>query len=127
MRKYVIIASLFASLLFVCACQRDIGQEEVTGEGLRLTFTCGDIGTKAGKPGTGNDNLLKTVDVFLFSDAYNEYRHHWRFTPEIEESFTCFIQAAVITDDTYKVFSGRKQILSSAESRPLWPSFRLLL
>ncbi len=105
MRKYVIIASLFASLLFVCACQREIGQEEVTGEGLRLTFTCGDIGTKAGKPGTGNENLLKTVDVFLFSDAYNEYRHHWRFTPEIEESFTCFIQAAVITDDTYKVFS----------------------
>lgn len=105
MRKYVIIASLFASLLFVCACQREIGQEEVTGEGLRLTFTCGDIGTKAGKSGTGNENLLKTVDVFLFSDAYNEYRHHWRFTPGIEESFTCFIQAAVITDDTYKVFS----------------------
>ena len=105
MKKYIIIASVFAALLPVASCQRESVNEAPVGEGLSLTFTCSKIGTKAEKPGTGNENLIKTLDVFLFSDAYDEYRHHWRFSPEIEDSFTCFIQAAVITSDNYKVYS----------------------
>ena len=104
MKKYVTIASVFAALLLSAACQRE-NVEEYPGEGLSLTFTCSDLGTKADKPGVGNENLIKTLDIFLFSDSYQEYRHHWRFTPEIEDSFTCFIQAAVITNDTYKVYA----------------------
>ena len=105
MKKFIILASFCAALAMVAACQREIEKEEVSGEGLSITLTCSELGTRAEKPGTGNENLLKTVDVFLFSDSYQEYRHHWRFTPEIEDSFTCFIQAAVIASDTYKVFT----------------------
>lgn len=105
MKKYIAIASVFAALLSAASCRQEPVQEKVSGDGLRLTLTCANIGTKAGKPGTGNENLIKTVDVFLFSDAYQEYRHHWHYAPEIEDSFTCFIQAAVITDDTYKVYT----------------------
>ena len=105
MKKYVTIASVFAALLLSASCQRG-NVEEYPGEGLSLTFTCSDLGTKADKPGVGNENLIKTLDIFLFSgENYHGYRHHWRFSPEIEDSFTCFIQAAVITDDTYKVFA----------------------
>lgn len=107
MKKYIIIASVFAALLSLASCQRERTQEAPVGEGLSLTFTCSDIDTKTEKPGTGNENLIKTLDVFLFSDAYDEYRHHWRFSPEIEDSFTCFIQAAVIDNYShkYKVYS----------------------
>lgn len=107
MKKYIIIASVFAALLSLASCQRESVNEAPDGEGLSLTFTCSTIGTKAEKPGTGNENLIKTLDVFLFSEAYDEYRRHWRFTPEIEDSFTCFIQAAVIDNYShkYKVYS----------------------
>ena len=107
MKKYIIIASVFAALLSLASCRRESVNEATDGEGLSLTFTCSTIGTKAEKPGTGNENLIKTLDVFLFSDAYDEYRHHWRFSPEIEDSFTCFIQAAVIENYShkYKVYS----------------------
>lgn len=107
MKKSIIITAAFAALLSIAACQRISvpEQEALSGEGIQLTFSCGDLSTKADKPGVGNENLIKTLDVFLFSDSYQEYRHHWRFSPEIESNFTCFIQAAVITADTYKVFS----------------------
>lgn len=105
MKKYIIIASVFAALLSVVSCQRESVQEAPVGEGLSLTFTCSEIGTKAEKPGTGNENLIKTLDVFLFNEDDSKYRHHWRFSPEIEDSFTCFIQAAVIASDNYKVYS----------------------
>ncbi|MBP5559055.1 MAG: hypothetical protein J6X71_04740 [Bacteroidales bacterium] len=109
MKKSVIITAAFAALLFIAACEREntFGPQE-TGDGISLTFTCGDINTK-GKPGVGNENLIKTVDVFLFNGSdpeHNpEFKHHWRFAPEIESNFTCFIQAAVIADDSYNVFS----------------------
>ncbi len=106
MKKSIIITAVFAAILSVAACERVPQQEQVSeGEGIRLTFSCSDISTKVDKPGVGNENLIKTLDVFLFNDTYQEYRHHWRFSPEIESNFTCFIQAAVILDDTYKVFS----------------------
>ena len=105
MKKYIIIASVFAALLSLASCQRESVNEAPDGEGLRLTFTCSTIGTKAEKPGTGNENLIKTLDVFLFPAAGGKHLHHWRFTPEIEDSFTCFIQAAVIDEADYKVYS----------------------
>ena len=107
MKKSFFITAAFAVLLSVAACERmpEQGQAAVSGQGFRLNFSCGDISTRTDKPGVGNENLLKTIDVFLFTDAYPEYRHHWRFTPEIESNFTCFIQAAVISHDTYKVFA----------------------
>ena len=107
MKKSIIITAAFAALLSIAACQRvpEPGQAVSSESGIRLTFTCGDISTKADKPGVGNENLIKTLDVFLFNGVNPEYKHHWRFSPEIESNFTCFIQAAVILDDTYKVFS----------------------
>ena len=107
MKKSIIITAAFAALLSIAACQRvpEPGQAVSSESGIRLTFTCGDISTKADKPGVGNENLIKTLDVFLFNGVDPEYKHHWRFSPEIESNFTCFIQAAVILDDTYKVFS----------------------
>ena len=107
MKKLIFITAVFAALLSIAACERISDMERFpSGEdGLSLTFSCGNIGTKADKPGVGNENLIKTLDVFLFNDTYQEYRHHWRFSPEIESNFTCFIQAAVISNDTYKVFS----------------------
>ena len=105
MKKYIIIASVFAALLSAASCQRESVNEAPDGEGLSLTFTCSDIDTKADKPGTGNENLIKTLDVFLFPETDGKFLHHWRFTPEIEDSFTCFIQAAVIANANYKVYS----------------------
>ena len=105
MKKYIIIASVFAALLSAASCQRESVNEAPDGEGLSLTFTCSDIDTKADKPGTGNENLIKTLDVFLFPETDGKFLHHWRFTPEIEDSFTCFIQAAVIASANYKVYS----------------------
>jgi len=105
MKKYIIIASVFAALLSAASCQRESVNEAPAGEGLSLTFTCNDIDTKADKPGTGNENLIKTLDVFLFPETDGKFLHHWRFTPEIEDSFTCFIQAAVIASANYKVYS----------------------
>ena len=107
MKKSVIITAVFAALVSITACQRITEQEQMLpeGNGIRLTFTCRDISTKADKPGVGNENLIKTIDVFLFNNTYPDFRHHWRFEPEIESNFTCFIQAAAIMDDTYKVFS----------------------
>ena len=108
MKKSVIITAVFAALLSIAACEREnISGHQDSGEGIRLTFTCEDIGTKADgtRPGVGNENLIKTVDVFLFSSGDTRYKHHWHFSPEIESNFTCFIQAAVINDGTYKVYS----------------------
>ena len=106
MKKSIIITAVFAALVTIAACERVPEQEQMfEGDGIRLTFSCGEIDTKADKAGVGNENLIKTLDVFLFSNSYQEYRHHWRFSPEIESNFTCFIQAAVITSDTYKVYS----------------------
>ncbi len=107
MKKSISIIAVFAALLSIAACQQvpKPGQDVSSENGIRLTFTCGDINTKADKPGVGNENLIKTLDVFLFNGVDPEYKHHWRFSPEIESNFTCFIQAAVILDDTYKVFS----------------------
>ena len=69
MKKSIFITAVFAALLSVAACQRMAEQEQtVSGEeGIQLHFTCGDISTKVGKPGVGNENLIKTLDVFLFT------------------------------------------------------------
>ena len=108
MKKSIIIIAALAALLSISACERISEQgPALSGEdGIRLTISCGGISTKVDKAGIGNENLIKTVDVFLFAreDTYPEFRHHWRFSPEIESNFTCFIQSAVIQDDTYKVF-----------------------
>ena len=107
MKKSISIIAVFAALLSIAACQQvpEPGQDVSSENGIRLTFTCGDINTKAVKPGVGNENLIKTLDVFLFSNTYPEFRHHSRFSPEIESYFTCFIQASAIADGEYKVFS----------------------
>ncbi|MBQ7273505.1 MAG: hypothetical protein IJR12_07815 [Bacteroidales bacterium] len=107
MKKSISITAVFAALLSIAACQQvpEPGQDVSSENGIRLTFTCGDINTKAVKPGVGNENLIKTLDVFLFSNSYPEFRHHSRFSPEIESYFTCFIQASAIADGEYKVFS----------------------
>ena len=70
MKKSIFITAVFAALLSIAACERISEQRPVpsTEDGIRLTFTCGDISTKADKPGVGNENLLKTIDVFLFND-----------------------------------------------------------
>lgn len=109
MKKSIIITAVFGALLSIAACERIPEQRPIIpdGDGIYLNISCGDLGTKVDKPGVGNENLIKTLDVFLFADEtiYPEFRHHWRFSPEIESYFTCFIQAAVIQDDTYKVYS----------------------
>lgn len=107
MKKSIFITAVFAALLSIAACERisETEQFHYGEDGLHLTFSCGDIGTKVDKAGVGNENLIKTLDVFLFNSTYQDFRHHWRFSPEIESNFTCFIQAAVISNDTYKVFS----------------------
>ena len=105
MKKSIIIIAAFAAIVSFAACEREIPSEsQVSGEGLCLTLTCGDINTKS-KPGVGNENLIRTADVFLFNSTDPEYKHHWRFAPDAESFFTCFIQAAVIMDGTYKVYS----------------------
>lgn len=107
MKKSIIITAVFAGLLSIAACERVPVQEfpAPEGDGIRLTFSCLDVSTKADKPGVGNENLIKTLDIFLFGDTDTKFKHHWRFSPEIESNFTCFIQSGVIENDTYKVFS----------------------
>ena len=106
MKHSIIITAAFAALLSIASCERELSSQlQADGEGIRVTLTCGDVSTKTTQPGVGNENLIHTVDVFLFSNTEDEYRHHWRFSPEIESNFTCYIQAAVIADGTYKVYA----------------------
>ena len=108
MKHILIITAAIAALLCFAACEREMpSQPQSGGDGIRLTLTCGDINTKTDpstQPGVGNENLINTADVFLFNSTDPDYKHHWRFSPEAETYFTCFIQAAVILDGTYKVY-----------------------
>lgn len=110
MKNTVIITAAFAALLSMAACERETADAQLSGEGLRINLTCEDIGTRSDgttQPGVGNENLLRTVDVFLFNTqgTETEFKHHWRFSPEIESNFTCFIQSALIVDGIYSIYS----------------------
>ena len=77
MKNTVILTAAFAALLSFAACEREnLSDPQAAGEGIRLTLSCADISTKAAtdKPGVGNENLIKTVDVFLFSNSYTDFR-----------------------------------------------------
>ena len=105
MKHTVIITATLATFLTFAACERvNPSRPQAEGEGFRLTLTCGDITTKTTQPGVGNENIINTADVFLFNGDDPEFKHHWRFSPEVDTYFTCFIQAAVIADGTYKVY-----------------------
>ena len=65
MKKNIILQSLAFLALFVGAgCSRESLHSDGQGEGLKITLSCG-YDTKATQDGVGNENLIKTVDVFL--------------------------------------------------------------
>ena len=105
MSKKIFISSICA-LVALAACERVAPENiEAEGEGLRVTLDCNGLGTKATRDGEGNENLIKTIDYYLFSPDYDTYRYKGRITPNAKSSFTFYIQAALLNELTYTVFT----------------------
>lgn len=97
------VFAAFLALLAGCA-KVDNGIEAQEGEGLRVTINCG-TDTKVTKKGVGNENLIKTVDYFLFSNSGSEYyRYKGHLEPNVDTYFTFYIKAALINTGTYSVY-----------------------
>jgi len=102
---YSIIALIFASVAIV-SCERDGLVEEESGEGIKITMRCADD-TKATKDGVGNENLIKTIDYFLFTEdgSSGVYRYKGRLSPSATSYYTFYIQSSFVSNGDYTVFA----------------------
>lgn len=106
MKKTSIFISLIGTFLALTGCDRaatEIMQAE--GEGLRITLDCNELGTKATRDGEGNENLIRTIDYYLFSPDFDTYRYKGRVTPNAKSNFTFYVQSALLNESTYTVFT----------------------
>ena len=98
----ILFALVFAAGLQ--ACEREAVEEE-TGEGIKVSIQCA-ADTKATRDGVGNENLIKTVDYFLFSGdgSTGVYRYKGRIEPTATSYFTFYIQSSFVPNGSYTVF-----------------------
>lgn len=71
MKKTIYYILGVAALLAVASCQKNLfeNENEVSSEGISITFTCGEMPTRAAGdevPGVNNENLIKRIDYFIF-------------------------------------------------------------
>lgn len=107
MRKNIILQSLACLALFAgVACSQEPLQSGENGEGLKITISCGQE-TKATptQDGVGNENLIKTVDVFLFHTAGEKYTHRFHEEPGALTNYTMYIGSSFATDGDYTIFT----------------------
>ena len=115
MKHSIIIAGsiLFATL---SGCTRTDLDEFPPEGGLRITVDCGEIGTRTpGTPrdGVGNENLIRTIDCFLFlnpaaGDPAPTYscKKHIDLDAGVSSNYTFYIHKSDdVVDGTYTVFT----------------------
>lgn len=100
-KNFLHIFTILAAALSLLACTREPNLGEEEGEGIVLDFLCVSPTTRAGMNGTRegedawNENLINTLDVFLYNDSMNCIIHR-RFTPNNSSGKTT---VSVFTDD----------------------------
>lgn len=105
MRKNIILLSLACLALFAgVGCSREPLNSGEKGEGLKITISCGPE-TKATQDGVGNENLIKTVDVFLFHNLGDPYTYRFHEEPGASTNYTMYIGSSFATDGDYTVFT----------------------
>lgn len=112
MKKNIILQSLAFLALFVgSGCSRESLHSDGQGEGLKITLSCG-YDTKATQDGVGNENLIKTVDVFLFKksdlDTYGEsatYTYRFHEEPSASTNYTMYIGSAFATEEPHTIYA----------------------
>ena len=104
------IFALSLALFSLLSCVKENGEDGIKGEGIKVTLSCDDI-TKADVAGTGAENLIKTVDYFIFhadgsGNPTGEYTYRGTHTANLETNCTFYIEQATFADKTnYVVFS----------------------
>lgn len=105
MRKNIILLSLACLALFAgVACSQEPIHSDEKGEGLKITISCG-AETKATQDGVGNENLIKTVDVFLFHNTDEKYTHRFHEEPGASTNYTMYIGSSFATEASYTVYT----------------------
>lgn len=67
MKKIVYYILGVAALLAAASCQKNPFEKEgVSSEGFTLTFSCGDMATRADELQVSNEKLIKRIDYFIF-------------------------------------------------------------
>ena len=102
---YSIMAVILASAA-VFSCDREDTLPEEAGEGLKITVRCADE-MKATKDGVGSENLIRTLDYFLFTGdgTSGVYRYKGRLSPNMENYYTFYIQSSFVNDGVYTVYT----------------------
>ena len=112
MKKIIYIAAAAAALAAV-SCSRDLEWKnavDVADQNLTLTFSCGDLATRADGDestpvnGVNNENRVNRIDFFIFPlnsegtvDGSTEYVYSGELVPEAQASDNKYTK--VITDD----------------------------
>lgn len=105
MRKNILLQSLACLALFAgVACSQEPIHSDEKGEGLKITISCG-AETKATQDGVGNENLIKTVDVFLFHNTDEKYTHRFHEEPGASTNYTMYIGSSFATEASYTVYT----------------------
>ena len=105
------IFALSLALLPIFSCVKENGKDGIKEEGIKITLNCDDISTKADVAGTGTENLIKTVDYFIFhadgsGAPTGEYTYRGTHKANLESNCTFYIEQATFADKTnYVVFS----------------------
>ncbi len=105
MKKHIFSITLACLTIFAATgCTEENLQQNEEGEGLKITLTCGNE-TKTTQDGVGNENFIKTVDVFLFTDTNQDYTY--RFNAEVlaNNSYTVYIGSVYATESSYSVYT----------------------
>ena len=108
MRQTIFSLTLACLVLFSTTGCTEIIQPGEAGEGLKITLICGPE-TKATPPdGVGNENLIKTVDVFLFPtdrSATGKYTYRFHEEPSVKTNHTVYIGSAYANLENYTVYT----------------------
>lgn len=104
------LLALSVALLPALSCEKEKDGDGLREEGIRLTLSCDDIATRTEQvPGTGSENLIKTVDYFVFRSVDGNpdggYLLRGTYAPNMESSCTFYIQAALVENGTYIIYS----------------------
>ena len=107
------ITALAGTLLILAGCSQAELEMVPGAGGLRITVDSGEIGTRATETddevaGAGRENLIKTIDYFLFAgDGSGRYLYKGHVDPAVEATtYTVYDAAAIagLANGTYKVF-----------------------
>ena len=105
MRRSIIFASI-CILLALAGCEGVNPFGETAKTGLSISLDCGTVGTKTPtQDGVGNENLIRTVDYFLFKSGTETYSYMGRVTANATTHYTFYLNAAAYENGEYSVFT----------------------